>query len=59
MKALIGEGDNNENVKLINEYIIDFYNHYLKEAPFKSAQFQTDSLKVIAIKSMIIKYLTH
>ena len=40
MKALIGEGDNNENVQLINEYIIDFYDHYLKQVPFKSAKFQ-------------------
>ena len=39
MKSLIGEGDNKVNVKLINEYIIDFYDHYLKQVPFKSAQF--------------------
>ena len=42
MKALVGEGDNKANVKLINEYIVDFYNHYLKQAPFKSTQFQTN-----------------
>ncbi len=42
MKALVGEGDNKENVKLINEYIVDFYNHYLKQASFNSTQFNTN-----------------
>lgn len=42
MKALVGEGDNKANVKLINEYIVDFYNHYLKQAPFNSTQFHTN-----------------
>ena len=42
MTSLIGEGDNNENVQIINKYIINFYDHYLKEAPFKPVQFQTN-----------------
>ena len=42
MKALVGEGDNKENVKLINEYIVDFYNHYLKQAAFNSTPFHTN-----------------
>ena len=36
LKELVGEGDKYGNVKLINEYIVDFYNHYLNSVPFKS-----------------------
>lgn len=39
LKELVGEGDKYENVKLINEYIIDFYNHYLSNVQFKSGLF--------------------
>lgn len=40
MNALIGNGDNNGNIKRINTYIVDFFNHYLKKQSFKSAEFQ-------------------
>lgn len=40
MKALIGEGNNHSNIQLINDYIIDFYNYYLLQEPFKTATFQ-------------------
>jgi hypothetical protein len=39
LKELVGEGEKYENVKLINEYIIDFYNHYLNKVPFRSGLF--------------------
>jgi predicted dienelactone hydrolase len=42
MKTLVGEGDNQVNVKLINEYIVDFYDHYLKGAAFNSTTFQSN-----------------
>ena len=39
--SLVGKGDNNENVRLINEYLVDFYNHYLSGIPFQSGLFPT------------------
>lgn len=39
LKELVGEGDKYENVKLINEYLVDFYAHYLDNAPFTSGLF--------------------
>lgn len=35
MRALVGEGLKMENVQLINAYLVDFYNHYLNDAPFQ------------------------
>jgi hypothetical protein len=42
LNSLVGEGDKYGNVKLINEYLIDFYNHYLNKAPFQSGLFPAD-----------------
>lgn len=42
LRELIGPGDGMVNVKLINEYIIDFFDHYLKQIPLNSKQFQTN-----------------
>ena len=42
LNELVGEGDKYGNVKLINEYIVDFYNHYLNKAPFKSGLFHPE-----------------
>jgi Platelet-activating factor acetylhydrolase, isoform II len=42
LKDLVGEGDKYENVKLINEYLVDFYNHYLNNTPFKSGLFPSN-----------------
>jgi len=39
LKELVGEGDKIGNVKLITEYIVDFYDHYLNCTPFKSGLF--------------------
>ncbi|MCX6204775.1 MAG: hypothetical protein NTZ19_00800 [Bacteroidetes bacterium] len=39
LKSLVGEGDNKVNVKLINEYMIEFYNYYLKQIPFNTNKF--------------------
>jgi len=39
LKDLVGEGDKYGNIKLINEYIVDFYNRYLNCIPFKSGLF--------------------
>ncbi len=40
MKELIGPGNIMENVVLINRYVLDFYNHYLKNEPFQLNVFQ-------------------
>jgi hypothetical protein len=40
MKELIGEGDNNGNIQLINAYIIDFYHHYLLQETSKTTMIQ-------------------
>lgn len=42
LKDLVGEGDKYGNVKLINEYIVDFYNHYLNNVPFQSGLFRPE-----------------
>ncbi|MEI9944632.1 MAG: hypothetical protein WDN26_10485 [Chitinophagaceae bacterium] len=42
MKALVGEGDNTKNITLINNYIIDFYNHYLNGTPFTQGLLQAN-----------------
>jgi hypothetical protein len=42
LKELVGEGEKYGNVKLINEYIVDFYNHYLNNAPFTSGLFRSE-----------------
>jgi hypothetical protein len=42
LKELVGEGEKYENVKLINEYIIDFYSHYLNKVPFQSGLFPSE-----------------
>lgn len=39
MRELIGPGNIMENVKLINGYIIEFYDHYLNQVPFKPGKF--------------------
>jgi len=39
LNELVGEGDKYGNVKLINEYIVDFYNHYLNGIPLKPGLF--------------------
>ena len=41
MRELIGTENGTPNVKLINERIIDFYDHYLNNIPFKTKDFQT------------------
>lgn len=42
LRSLVGEGEKYENVKLINEYIVDFYNHYLNKVPFQSGLFRPE-----------------
>jgi len=42
LKDLVGEGDKYGNIKLINEYIVDFYNRYLNCIPFKSGLFHPE-----------------
>lgn len=42
LRSLVGEGDKYGNIKLINEYIIDFYNHYLNKVPFQSGLFRPE-----------------
>jgi hypothetical protein len=39
MRELIGPGISINNVHLINEYLVDFYNHYLNQLPFSSGRF--------------------
>jgi hypothetical protein len=39
MRELIGPGNSMENVQLINEYLVDFYNHYLNNLPFEKKAF--------------------
>ena len=39
MQDLIGPGNIMENVVLINSYLIEFYNHYLNQVPFKPGVF--------------------
>ena len=43
LKSLVGDGDNKANVKIINDYIIEFYNFYLKQIPFSSTKFHLNN----------------
>ena len=42
LKELVGEGDKYGNINLINEYLVDFYNHHLNNAPFSSGLFSSN-----------------
>ena len=42
LRSLVGEGEKYHNVKLINEYIVDFYNHYLNNVPFQTGLFRPE-----------------
>jgi len=39
MKELIGDGNKIDNVRLINSYLVDFYNHHMNDQPFQLNQF--------------------